>query len=379
MLPSAAFCVIIPAVVSSDGGRCTHINLDILFGAHTARHPSVEHMKILENIKLAQYTTFKIGGPARFFCSVASEKELEEAVAFAKKQKIGVFVLGEGSNVLISDKGLSGLVVKMEIKGIKKEELGASTRLSVGAGEMWDTLVDYAVSHKLYGIENLSAIPGTVGAAPVQNIGAYGSEISETVEKVRAYDIHKGKFIDFSKTDCKFRYRESIFKDDKRHYIITRVDLILTNNGEINTKYRDLNAYFGDKKPSLEEVRKAVIEIRWNKLPDWRLWGTAGSFFKNPVIAKELFDRLKAQYAELPGFPEPDGRIKVPLGWVLDKVCNMKGICVGNVCTYEKQALVLVAKPGATSEEVVQLSHDIMTKVKDKTGIEIEGEVEWVN
>ncbi len=336
-------------------------------------------MTILEDIKLAQYTTFKIGGPARFFCSVSTEDELAEAVSFAKKNNHPIFILGEGSNVLISDKGFSGLVIKIEIKGIEEIDQDGKVLVSVGAGEMWDSLVEHVISKNLYGIENLSAIPGTVGAAPVQNIGAYGAEISSVVHKVRALHIPTGKYLEFANNDCRFRYRESLFKDEKGKYIITRVDLILEKNGQVNIKYRDLADYFKDTTPTLHEVRKAVIEIRWNKLPDWKLWGTAGSFFKNPIINKDHFERLQKQYPGIQGFPELSGKVKVPLGWIMDKVCGMKGLCIGNVCTYEKQALVLVAKPGATSEEVVKLSQEIMSKVKEKTGIDIEGEVEWVN
>lgn len=342
-------------------------------------------MTIQENISLAAYTTFKIGGPARFFCSATTEADIVEAVHFARDKDLPLFILGGGSNLLIGDEGFGGLVIKMELTGIEEkiEEGSVGKRIiSAGAGEQWDDFVDYAVERGLYGIENLSAIPGTVGAAPVQNIGAYGAEVGPVVSNVRAFDTKTKQFVDLANADCAFSYRDSVFKKEKGRYIITRVFFALDPHGALNISYKDVADYFTQKnitQPTLKDVREAVISIRWGKLPDWKLWGTAGSFFKNPIISSDDFMRLKNTYPALPGFPEPDGRIKVSLGWILDKVCNVKGLCKGNACVYEKQALVLVTKPGATSEEVVELAHELMRQVKEKTGIVIEGEVEWVN
>ncbi|OHA17056.1 MAG: UDP-N-acetylenolpyruvoylglucosamine reductase [Candidatus Taylorbacteria bacterium RIFCSPHIGHO2_02_FULL_45_28] len=366
-------------------------------------------MIIQEHITLAPHTTFKIGGPARFFCSVSIDAELLEAVTFARNKNAPIFILGGGSNILIDDQGFDGLVIKIEMMGMEKiQDLGGQARfkiqeihqeaivdekqkrsvdekkviVSVAAGERWDDFVDYAVEHGLYGIENLSAIPGTVGAAPVQNIGAYGAEVSQTILAVHALDTRTMKFVGLTNGECQFSYRESLFRKEKGHYIITRVDFALGRRGSVNTEYKDVQEYFLKQNitsPTLKQVRQAITDIRWGKLPDWKLWGTAGSFFKNPIISAEQFLKLKKKYPELPGYPEPDGRAKVSLGWILDKVCNARGLCKGNVCVYEKQALVLIAKPGATSEEVVVLAQDLMRMVKEKTGIVIEGEVEWVN
>ncbi len=341
-------------------------------------------MIIQENVLLGQFTTFKIGGPARFFCSVSNEHDLIEAVTYARDKGLAIFVLGGGSNILIGDEGFGGLVIKIEMKGIQEEitEGAGMRQISVAAGEQWDDFVHYAVERGLYGVENLSAIPGTVGAAPVQNIGAYGAEASQTIVSVHALDMRLMKFVDLDAAACQFSYRDSLFKKEKGRYIITRVTFSLDPSGRVNATYKDVLDYFTAKNiatPSLADVREAVIDIRWGKLPDWKMWGTAGSFFKNPVITAEAFTALAARYPGLPGFPEVDGRIKVSLGWILDKVCNVKGLCKGNACVYEKQALVLVTKPGATSEEVVSLAHELMRQVKEKTGIVIEGEVEWVN
>ncbi len=339
-------------------------------------------MTIQEHITLASYTTFKIGGPARFFCHVTSDADVVEAVTFARTKNVPIFILGGGSNILIGDEGFDGLVIHMGMTGISEQKQDGKSLLSAAAGEQWDSFVEYAVERGLYGIENLSAIPGTVGAAPVQNIGAYGSEASETIFRVHALDTTTMSFVELSNDQCQFSYRDSLFKKEKGRYIITRVDFLLDPHGLVNTTYRDVADYFANKNiqsPTITDVREAVTNIRWGKLPDWKLWGTAGSFFKNPIISADEFARLTQQYPELPGYPEPDGRVKVSLGWILDKVCNAKGMCKGNACVYEKQALVLVSKPGGTSEEVVALAQELMNCVKEKTGIVIEGEVEWVN
>jgi len=341
-------------------------------------------MNIQENIPLGQYTTFKIGGPARFFCAVANEDELLEAVKFAQEKAIPMFILGGGSNLLISDKGFSGLVIKMDLRGVEysEEKSDGTVIVSAAAGEMWDEFVEAAVDRGLYGLENLSAIPGTVGAVPVQNIGAYGAEAAQVIMKVRVLDTKTLSFTELGNAECQFAYRDSMFKHAKGRYVITKASFVLSKKGMVNTHYRDVHQYFLAKKisdPTLEEVREAVIDIRWNKLPDWKLWGTAGSFFKNPIISEEHFAKLQGQYPGIPGFPEFDGRVKISLAWILDKVCDAKKLCKGQVCTYEKQALVIVAQPGATADEVVELTHELMKRVKEKTDIEIEAEVEWVN
>jgi UDP-N-acetylmuramate dehydrogenase len=346
-------------------------------------------MTIQENISLAPYTTFKIGGPARFFCSVKDADELKQAVLFAKEKDVPFFVLGGGSNVLISDSGFHGLVIKMEIMGkeIKKHVI------TVGSGEMWDSFVEWTIDQGFNGLENLSAIPGTVGAAPVQNIGAYGAEASQFIVHVHAFDTQTMKKVELSGRDCHFGYRNSLFKHEKGRYIITYVDFALKRDGAVNLEYKDVKEYFNKVQATADklqeitpaQVREAVINIRWNKLPDWNKWGTAGSFFKNPVITEEKYDELKKMYSTMPGFPEldsqgkPNGNVKVPLGWILENVCKAKGLIRGDVGTYEKQALVIVTKPGATAKEVVDFTHELMDQVKEKTGITVEAEVEWVN
>ena len=356
-------------------------------------------MNIRSEVILAPYTTFQIGGPARLFCPVSSKVELVEAVNFAKSNSLPIFVLGKGSNLLVSDAGFPGLVIKNEIMGIEfhkksdSENAGGEFFVTAGAGETWDDLVDETVRRGLHGIENLSAIPGTVGAAPVQNIGAYGSEIADTLVSVQALDTKSMEFVDLSGAECRFAYRDSIFKHEKGRYVITQVTLRLMRDGAVDISYRDLKEYFtgesrqcrvtgkeasdGKIAPSIKDVRDAVISIRLSKLPDWTHWGTAGSFFKNPVIPASQYAELVQRY---PGFPSADGMVKVSLGWILDKICNVKEMAsdLKKVHSYERQALVLVTTPGATAAEVIKLAHELIDMVKVKTGIEIEGEVEWV-
>ena len=336
-------------------------------------------MNIQENISLSQYTTFKIGGPAKYFCQIKNEKELLEALDFAKNKSLPIFVIGGGSNLLVSDEGYKGLVLKIEMYGIAFSQ----NLVSASAGENWDNFVNETVERGYYGLENLSAIPGTVGASSVQNIGAYGVDVSQYIQSVRAYDIRKEQFVDIKNEECQFSYRDSVFKQQKGRFIIVSVTFNLKTSGEVNIEYKDLKEYFEAKNlnrsPSLREVREAVIAIRESKLPDWQRWGTAGSFFKNPIIPIQKYVDLKQKYTDLPGFPECDGaKIKVSLGWILDKICNAKGLSVGNAYVYEKQALVLVAKPGAKASEVIELSRRIQDMVKEKTGIAVEAEVEWV-
>jgi UDP-N-acetylmuramate dehydrogenase len=337
-------------------------------------------MNIQENISLSQYTTFKTGGPAKFFCKVKSEKELIEVLDFAKNKSLPVFILGGGSNLLVSDSGYQGLVIKIEMLGIAYSQ----NLVTASAGENWDDFVQETIDRGYGGLENLSAIPGTVGASPVQNIGAYGAEASQFIESVRVYDIHGEQFIDLKNEECQFSYRDSVFKEQKGRFVVISVTFNLKKSGQVNIEYKDLQEYFANQNlgrtPSVIEVRNAVISIRQSKLPDWQKWGTAGSFFKNPIIPIQQYVDLKQKYTDLPGFPDCDGScIKVSLGWILDKICNAKGMSVGNVYVYEKQALVLVAKPGAKSAEVVELSRKIQDMVKEKTGIVVEAEVEWVN
>jgi len=339
-------------------------------------------MKIEKDINVKEFTTFRIGGNAQFFCTVSNEPELIEAVTFAKEHKLPIFVLGGGSNILVSDKGIRGLVIRMEIMGIEMaSDTFGKIRVTAHAGENWDAFVGKVVEEGLYGLENLSYIPGTVGAAPVQNIGAYGSEVKDSVEIVRAYDLKDGEFKTFTNFDCQFEYRDSLFKREGGRYIITSVDFLLSKDGKVNTEYRDIRDYFAEQKnenPTLQDVRKAVIEIRKRKLPDVKEWGTAGSFFKNQILPIGVVDDLKAKHPGLPVYPVDHARAKISLAWIIDKVCGYKGVAKGDVGTYKNQALVLVNNGNATGEEILFFANEIKKLIKEKTGVDAEFEVQLV-
>lgn len=331
-------------------------------------------MTIEKEKNLKEFTTFRIGGNAQFFCAVESEADLLEAITFAKSQDLPIFILGGGSNILISDAGFRGLVIKMEMKGIEFTE----EKVTVKAGENWDEFVNRCVDADLYGLENLSLIPGTVGATPVQNIGAYGSEVKDTIESVRVFDIKENVFKDLLNKECDFGYRSSMFKKEVGRYVIVSVTFSLKKEGTVNIEYRDLKDYFNGQNPTLGEVRDAVVTIRTRKLPDVRLVGTVGSFFKNNIVTQAEADALVQKYPGLPIYPFMDSKVKISVAWLLDKVCGYKGVSKGDVGTYKNQALVLVNNGNATAEEIISFANEIKKTMLEKTGIMIEEEVQMI-
>ncbi len=340
-------------------------------------------MRIEKNKSLKELTTFGIGGNAKFFCNIVNESDIVEAIDFSIKEKVSFFILGGGSNILISDEGFQGLVMKMDNKGIEfKEERNGNVYVKANAGENWDEFIIECVNRELYGIENLSYIPGTIGATPVQNIGAYGSEAKDTIYEVRVYDTKTKKFYNMKNSDCDFSYRNSIFKKEKRKYIIISVIFLLSRNRKINISYKDLKEYLLSKRikdPTLKEIRNAVIDIRESKLPNTNFIGTAGSFFKNPVINKERALELEDKYPGLPIYPTDDINImKVSLAWIIDHVCQYKNKKKGNVGIYKNQALAIINEGNATAHEVLDFADEIKGIVREKTGIDIEMEVEYV-
>lgn len=334
-------------------------------------------LTITEHVPLSSYTTLKVGGVAAYMATVETVEELRAALVFAKQTPVPPLVLAGGSNVLISDNGYQGLVIKIELKGRDYRIEGDTCELRVGAGEVLDEVIKETVERGWWGLENLSAIPGSVGATPVQNVGAYGVEVADVIKCVEAIDRDTGEEKIFSKEACAFSYRSSHFKTEEgRAWIITAVTFRLSKVPKPKLEYADVR-YLKEEGESLTPhvVRNAVIRIRATKFPDWTVVGTAGSFFKNPIIAEEQFRILKATFRELPGFEENDGRIKVSLGWILDKLCNLKGYCDGPLCLYDKQALVLVNKGGATAADIKKFSDTIKERVREKTNIVIESEV----
>lgn len=335
---------------------------------------------MLKNILLAPLTTFQIGGRAEYFVVVQNKDELKEAVRFAKEKKLAITILGGGSNVLIADEGIHGLVIKNEIGGIEYKEDGENVFVRAGAGVEWDALVAETVSKGYWGLENLSLIPGTVGATPIQNMGAYGVEVADVIVSVGAFDVPTLEQRVFTNAECEFGYRDSKFKHTEgQRFIVTDVTYKLSKSPKPILHYKDLESRFNGEMPSIQAIREAVIEIRSAKFPDTKSIGTAGSFFKNPIITAEAFKILREKYTEIPGFPEGNESVKVPLGWVLDRALGIKGVREGNVGTYEAQALVLVNLGGATAKEVDAFAKKIEEKVFDATQIKIEREVNFVS
>lgn len=337
-------------------------------------------MNIEKNVPLAPYTTFGIGGPALFLICVKNVEELKEALSFAAQKQLRVLVLGGGSNVVIEDSGFDGLVIKIEIKGIEIEQSAGGAVVTAGAGESWDALVERTAQEGLWGMENLSGIPGTVGGAVAGNIGAYGQALSQTVAWVDALDVHTKEIKRFTNAECMFGYRESFFSIHSGSYIILRAAFVLTTTPIPELSYKDLAERFKDEKqPSLQAIREAVLTIRQGKFPDLDVEGTAGSFFKNPIVGKEVAEELVAAYPGLPIFamPETDG-VKVPLAWLLDRVLNIKGLSVGGARLFEKQPLVIAAKKGTPSSDVLELAQKVIEKVKENFSISIEPEVKII-
>lgn len=302
-----------------------------------------------KNISLKQFNTFKVGGEADYFCKVFSVNELKEAIGFAKEKDLPIFVLGGGSNILVSDSGFRGLVIKIELKEI----LCDGNKIIAGAGVNWDEVVKLSIENELYGIENLSFIPGTIGGAIVGNIGAYGSEIKDTLEWVEVYDIEKDKLFVLNKEKCKFNYRDSIFK--KNEFVITKICLKLSKKNAPDLSYKDLKEYFGSKTPDIKEVRNAIGSIRSRKFPNLDKYGAAGSFFKNPIIKGN----------------------KIHLAKVLDEL-GMKGLREGDTALYEKQSLVVLNCGDANANEIKMFTDKVAEKVFKKTKIKITPEVVFV-
>lgn len=335
-------------------------------------------MTIEENVPLAAFTTFRIGGAARFFVRVDSLQELQEAIAFANEKILRVLVLGGGSNMLIDDEGFDGLVIKIDIRGIEILQESEGAELVVGAGESWDELVARTVEEGLWGIENLSGIPGTVGAAPVQNIGAYGSELKDTFVWAEALDVTTQEMVRLDATACAFSYRSSIFKRHAGQYVILRVALRLSKLPNPKLSYKDLTLAFPGAEPTLPEVRGAVLAIRARKFPDLAVEGTAGSFFLNPIVSAEVAATLTKEYPDLPQYAQEGSEersVKISLAWLLDNVLGLKGYSVGGARLFESQPLVVVARAGTSSNDVEALAGEVIEKIQKKFNITIEMEV----
>jgi len=349
-------------------------------------------MEIQKNILLAPYTTFKIGGPARFFCVVNNQFDALEAYEFATKHQLKTFVLGGGSNLLISDAGFDGLVLKVENKGIEiSAEDGNSVVLKVASGENWDEVVKFAVTNNWWGIENLSHIPGSTGAIAVQNVGAYGQEAKDVIDSVIVFNRETHEIQSLKANDCGFSYRSSIFNtSQKGKYIIFNIIFKLSKEAKAALSYRDLQSKFQGKNPSLEEIRTAVIEIRDQKFPfpTEAKKGNAGSFFKNPVLDGAQYEELKRNIqkafgderaGELEKKKFADGsNIKVPAAFLIE-LCRLKDLENDGAAINQNQPLVIINKSGkATAADVLALAGQVKSQILNKTGIELLFEPELI-
>ncbi len=335
-------------------------------------------MIIREKESLRALNTFDIDVYADYFAEIYSSEDLQEILEHPVFHRHDSLILGGGSNILFL-RNYEGLIIKNEIRGIEVlREDKDSAWLKVGSGEIWHDFVLYTLNRNYFGLENLSLIPGTVGAAPIQNIGAYGVELKDFFHSLTAINLLTGREELFKKADCGFGYRDSIFKHEaKNKYFITSVTLQLRKAQSVNIDYGNISDVLRENNittPTPQDVSNAVISIRKSKLPDPNQLGNAGSFFKNPIIQRPIFEILKMQYPDVPYYDIDQLHVKVPAGWLVEQ-CGWKGKQFGNVGVHNKQALVLVNFSNATGKEVYNLSQDITASVLEKFGIELEREV----
>ena len=352
-------------------------------------------MEILSNIALAPLTTFRIGGPARWFVEAASEEEIAEATAWARQYGTPIFILGGGSNLLISDAGFDGLVLRVATRGISvldaPPQLDQPTQriYQVGAGEDWNNCVERTIRDSCAGLECLSGIPGSVGGTPVQNVGAYGQEVSSVIERVRAFDFEDRAFVEFSVAECEFAYRRSRFNTtDRGRFVVTRVDYRLAPDGAPTLRYAEVQreveaSLAAGTQPTLAEVAATVRRIRQSKGmllvkgdPDC---SSAGSFFKNPVIAEELFQEIAACGSAPPKFsagigPGSAGRVKIPAAWLIEQAGFPKGYTLGEAAISSRHTLAIINRSAATAADILALAQRISGAVESRFGIRLEME-----
>jgi UDP-N-acetylmuramate dehydrogenase len=348
-------------------------------------------LNIQENIVLAPFTTFRVGGPARYFIEARTESEVQRALTFAAEKNLPLFVLGGGSNLVVADEGWPGLVLKIALKGIEFEFEGENAVFHARAGENWDDFVAFTIERNCAGIECLSGIPGTVGGTPVQNVGAYGQEVSQTISAVRVLEIGTGKVSKFGNDDCGFSYRSSIFNQRAAgKYIVLEVTFRLKQSGSPTLKYADLQKFFAGepRTPGLRQVREAVRQIRQNKAmllvrgdEDCR---SAGSFFKNPIVSPaeamriEKLAQQRTPGQAMPRYSAPDGRVKLAAAWLVEQAGFSKGYSRGPVGISRKHSLAIVNRGGATAHDIMALKSEVEEKVLEVWGVRLQPEPVFV-
>lgn len=339
-------------------------------------------MKILTNVPLKSYSTMRLGGLAQALTTVRTKDELLEALDWAREQNVPFLVLGEGSNVIVRDEGFAGLVIINRImEWTILEETDTSATLRIGAGEHWDDVVARTVEQGLSGIERLSLIPGTAGATPVQNVGAYGSEIAQVLTELEAYDTATARFVTLTNSDCHFTYRNSIFKPlEGRHYIITCITLRLSKQAPQPPFYANLQHYLEEHRITEytpQTIRQAVIALRTATLPDPALIANTGSFFKNPIVGSVKLLELQAAHPHIPFHRAPDGRAKLHAGWLIDHA-GRKDYAAHGMKTYEHNALVFINEHAKSYDDLARFKNEIVGAVRQTFGVVLEQEPETI-
>ena len=335
-------------------------------------------MDVMTNISLKQYTTMKLGGEARYMATADSPGDVVSLYRNARKENLPIFVLGGGSNVITHDEVFEGIVLLNKIKGFEViSETDETTDVKIGAGEVWDSVGEKAIGLGLQGIESMSGISGTAGAAPVQNVGAYGQEIADTLISLEAYDSKTDTIVTISADECDFSYRNSIFRDkEKGRYCILNITLRLNKAEPKPPYYASLQKYIDEndiREVNLSVIRVAVLNIRSEKLPDPAELPSAGSFFKNALVEKWKLEELQKEYSDIPNYAMSDGRYKIPTGWLIDKA-GLRGYRSHGMRVYEKNALVLVNDSATGYDDLAAIREEIVQIVFDKFGIKIEQE-----
>ena len=334
-------------------------------------------MRDILHFDLSEHNTFGIHASCKRFVEIDTAEEAAAFFPSLHDADMPLLIIGGGSNLLLTA-DFNGTVVRSAIKGISAEERDGEVWLRCGSGETWDDVVALCVQRGWYGAENLSLIPGDVGASAVQNIGAYGTEVKDIVERIEAVDVGTGQMVEIAASECQYGYRDSRFKHEwHQRFFITAVTYRLSLSFEPRLDYgniREMLAQRGITQPTAAQLRQVIIDIRNAKLPDTKVEGNAGSFFVNPVVPREKYEQLAAEYPGMPHYTTDDGREKIPAGWLIEQ-CGWKGHTLGRAGVHHRQALVLVNKGGATGEEVLRLCETVKADVRSKFGIEIHSEV----
>lgn len=354
-----------------------------------SNHPNLPEPLIIENVPLAGFTTLGIGGPAKYFLEVTSADMLAPAILWAERRQLPLLILGGGSNVVIADEGFAGLVLHMAIGGIESRLENQRAIVKAGAGVEWDAFVALCVANQWAGVECLSGIPGRVGATPIQNVGAYGQEVSETILAVEVFDSHSRSLVELPASECQFAYRASRFKaPDRNRFIVTGVTYQLAVNGRPSIRYSDLQKHFAEElinSVSLKEVRQAVLAIRRRKAmvldADDGDSRSVGSFFVNPLVTGAEFAQVKqraaqrmADAAEMPAFAAAGNRVKLSAAWLIERAGIQRGYLHGNVGTSTKHSLAIINRGGGTALEVLELCRIIQARVLETFGISLQPE-----